>query len=112
MGLATVIHVPEPEGTLKVKTTRSYPAHHIDTRPVNALAQAGGVLLTETVHATGLSAALARELAELAHPFAIHHPSKVLTDLALTLAVGGDSLSDLDTLRAEPDVYGQIASAP
>lgn len=98
--------------TFTVKTTRSYPAHHIDTRPVNAVAQAGGVLLTEAAHVTGLSLALGRELAEFAHPSSTHRPSKVLTDLALTLAVGGDSVSDLDTLRAEPTIYGTIASAP
>ena len=41
---------------------------------------------------------------------AVHDPGKVVSDLALSLAVGGDCLADLATLRAEPGVYGQVAS--
>lgn len=34
----------------------------------------------------------------------------ILCDLALSLATGGDCLSDLAELRAEPGVYGSVAS--
>src|SRR5690606_25762320 len=43
-------------------------------------------------------------------PLAVHDPGKILSDLALSLAVGGDCLADLATLRSEPGVYGQVAS--
>ena len=43
---------------------------------------------------------------------AVHDPGKVITDLALSLALGGDCLADLAVLRAEPGVYGRVASDP
>ena len=39
-------------------------------------------------------------------------PAKVLLDLAVTLAAGGDCLADIAVLRAEPGLFGQIASDP
>jgi hypothetical protein len=42
----------------------------------------------------------------------VHDPSKVLLDLAVTLAVSGDCLADIAVLRAEPGVYGLVASDP
>ena len=43
---------------------------------------------------------------------AVHDPGKIITDLALSLALGGDCLADLAVLRAEPGVYGRVASDP
>ena len=43
---------------------------------------------------------------------AVHDPAKVLLDLALGLAVGGDCLADIAVLRAEPGVFGPVASDP
>jgi len=36
----------------------------------------------------------------------------VLLDLAVTLALGGDRLAGVAVLRAEPGVYGPVASDP
>jgi hypothetical protein len=36
----------------------------------------------------------------------------VITDLALTLALGGDCLADVALLGAEPAVFGLVASDP
>lgn len=95
-----------------MKTTGLYPRPHVDVTAVPAVGQAGGVLLTETVRATGLAAELSSALAPWRKQFARHDPGKILTDLALMLAVGGDCLADVATLRAEPDVYGPVASDP
>lgn len=92
------------------KRSRFYPRVQVDTAPVPAVGQAGGVLLTETVAASGLDVALAAGLAPWMKPLAVHHPGKVVLDLALTLAVGGDCLADVALLRAEPGVYGLTAS--
>lgn len=43
-------------------------------------------------------------------PTVVHDRDKVAADLALSLAGGGDCLADLALLRAEPGVYGHIAS--
>ncbi|MGF7022879.1 hypothetical protein JOE54_003673 [Brachybacterium tyrofermentans] len=69
-------------------------------------------MLTETLRATGLAVELSRALAPWRKQFSRHDPGKILTDLALMLAVGGDCLADVATLRAEPDVYGPVASDP
>lgn len=73
--------------------TRSYPWVHVDTAAVGAVAQAGGVLLTRTAEATGLTASLWAELSPWRKPFATHHPGKVASDLALSLALGLSTLS-------------------
>jgi hypothetical protein len=43
---------------------------------------------------------------------ATHDPAKVLLDLAVALGLGGDCLADIALLRAEPGVYGLVASDP
>ncbi len=92
------------------KSTCSYSPVRVDTSRVGAVAHAGGVLLTRTVHATGLTGELSQELAPWRKPLAVHDPAKVLTDLALSLVLGGDALSDAALLRAEPDLYGLVGS--
>ena len=80
------------------KTTGFYPSVQVDTAPVSAAGSAGGVLLTTAAEVTGLSPAMARALDGWRKPAAVHHPAKVLTDLAVTLALG-----DLPTLPGEAD---------
>jgi hypothetical protein len=43
---------------------------------------------------------------------AVHDPAKVLLDLAVTLGLGGDCLADIAVVRAEPGVFGLVASDP
>lgn len=45
-------------------------------------------------------------------PRAVHDPGKILLDVALTVALGGDCLADVGMLWAEPAVFGPVASAP
>lgn len=94
------------------KRSRFYPRVQVDTAEVPAVGQAGGVLLTDTIAAAGLDAALAAALAPWRKPLAVHDPGKVVLDLALSLALGGDCLADITLLRAEPGVYGLVASDP
>ncbi len=95
-----------------MKNTGSYPRVHSDRAGVAAVGQAGGLLLVEAVRATGLDRALSTELAGWRKPLAVHDPGKILCDLALTLALGGDCLADLAQLRDEPGLYGRVASDP
>jgi hypothetical protein len=94
------------------QTTGFYPRLKVDKAKVAAVAQGGGVLLTDTVRAAGLDAGLSAALAPWRRPLAVHDPAKVVLDLALSLALGGDCLADLALLRAEPGVYGLVASDP
>jgi len=45
-------------------------------------------------------------------PLAVHDPGKVLLDLAISVAIGGDCLADIAQLRSEPDLFGKVASDP
>ena len=94
------------------QATGFYPRPRVDTAKVAAVGQAGGVLLTDTVRAAGLDAGLSAALGRWRKPLAVHDPGKVITDLALSLALGGDCLADIAVLRAEPGVYGRVASDP
>ena len=41
-----------------------------------------------------------------------HAPGRVLTDLAVLLADGGEAISDLAVLRHQPHLFGPVASTP
>ena len=94
------------------KRSGFYPCPAVDTADATVVSQAGGTLLTETVRAVGLDRALSAALAPWRSPWAVHDPGKILVDLAITLALGGDCLADISVLRAEPGVYGPVASDP
>lgn len=76
------------------------------------VSQADGVLLVETVRKTGLDQAISAALAPWRKPRAVHDSGKVLLDVALAVALGGDCLADVGLLRAEPAVFGPVASDP
>jgi hypothetical protein len=76
------------------------------------VSQAGGVLLVETVRKSGLDQAMSAALAPWRKARAVHDPGKILLDIALAVALGGDCLADVGMLRAEPAVFGPVASDP
>jgi hypothetical protein len=41
-----------------------------------------------------------------------HDPGKVLLDVATAVALGGDCLADLAAVRAQPTIFGPVASDP
>lgn len=84
----------------------------VDASGVGVVSQAGGVALVETARAAGLDTALSGALARWRKPLARHDPGKVIADLAIALALGGDCLADIALLRAGPGVFGQVASDP
>ncbi|WP_405140689.1 IS1380 family transposase [Sphaerisporangium sp. NBC_01403] len=76
------------------------------------ISQAGGLLLLETLRITGLQRALSDRLERWRPTRAVHDPGKVIADLAVTLALGGDCLADIAMLRAQPELFGPVASDP
>jgi hypothetical protein len=95
-----------------VKNIGLYPRVHVDTAAVKVASQAGAVALVETVRAAGLDRGLSQGLSRWRKPLARHDPGKIVADLAIALAVGGDCLADVAVLRAEPAVFGPVASDP
>ena len=92
--------------------TGLYPRLHVDAAGSAAVGQAGGVLLVETIRTSGIDRGLSTALAPWRRPLATHAPGKIVLDLAIALALGGDCLADVNLLRAEPGVFGRIASDP
>jgi len=76
------------------------------------VSSAGGSLLVQAGRATGLDRALSRALGRWRPGLAVHDPGKILLDLACSLALGGDCLADLAVVRAQPAVFGLVASDP
>lgn len=61
---------------------------------------------------TGLDQAISAALGPWRKPRAVHDPGKILLDVALAVVLGGDCLADVGMLRAEPAVFGPVASDP
>ncbi|WP_406133280.1 IS1380 family transposase [Streptomyces zaomyceticus] len=94
------------------KRSASYPRVRIESGGHGVVSQAGGVLLVETARKSGLDTAISAALVPWRRPRAVHDPGKVLLDVALAVALGGDCLADVSMLRAEPAVFGLVASDP
>ena len=94
------------------KATGPYPSLTVDGRGASVVPNAGVVLLLRTAQSVGLTAALTNALRPWQRPLARHRPGKVVLDLAVALAVGGDCLADISQLRAAPEVFGSVASDP
>lgn len=89
-----------------------YPRVRVERGGSPVVSQAGAVLLVESVRKCGLDAAISAALAPWRKPRTVHDPGKVLLDMALATALGGDCLADAAMLRAEADMFGPVASDP
>ncbi|MET9888579.1 IS1380 family transposase [Streptomyces sp. NPDC006430] len=94
------------------KRIGSYPRVRVEGGGRAVVSQAGGVLLAVTIRETGLGTAISAALAPWRKARAVHDPGKMLLDVALAVALGGDCLADVGMLRAEPAVFGPVASDP
>ncbi len=94
------------------KRTGSYPRVRVEGGGRAVISQAGSVLLVETVRKAGLDTAISAALAPWRKARAVHDPGKILLDVALAVALGGECLADVVLVRAEPAVFGSVASDP
>jgi hypothetical protein len=76
------------------------------------VSHAGGALLVETARRSGLAKQLSARLGPWRRPLATHDPGKIVLDLAVAVALGGDAACDIAVLRAQPGVFGPVASDP
>jgi hypothetical protein len=76
------------------------------------VSQAGGVLLLQALRVTGLDRGLSAALERWRPPRAAHDPGKIIADLVVAVALGGDCLADVAVLRAQPELAGPVASGP
>jgi hypothetical protein len=76
------------------------------------VSHAGAALLRELADESGLTQGWTAALLDTYQGSPVHLPGRVLTDLAVTLADGGDCLADLAALRDQAALFGPVASHP
>jgi hypothetical protein len=79
---------------------------------VNGVSHAGSALLAGVADKTGLTRALSRELWGLRRRRGGHDPGRVIRDLAVMLADGGDCLADLQAVRDQARCSGRSRRPP
>lgn len=82
----------------------------VTTDEATTVSHAGASLLAGLADKTGLTGAIDSELAGLQLRARAHTPGLVLRNMAVTLADGGDCLSDLAALREQETLLGKVAS--
>lgn len=84
----------------------------VESGSESLLSSAGASLLLRAAAVSGLDRALSRELTPWRAPRAVHDPGKLVLDLAVAIGLGGDCLSDVAVARAQPELFGSVASDP
>jgi hypothetical protein len=100
----------EREGTSRVKRNRRSARVKVSTDGTGLVSRAGVALLRELTVDTGLAAGWSGVLADTYKAPPIHQPGRVLADLAVMIADGGDALAHLAVLRDQDKLFGAVAS--
>jgi Transposase DDE domain group 1 len=95
-----------------MKVTATRPKITVSADGKGIVSQGGALLLAQTMKAAGLDRGLTAALERWRAPRAVHDPGKIVTDLVVTLALGGDCLADIAVLRVQPELAGPVASDP
>src|SRR5512142_307443 len=74
------------------------------------VSHAGVALLVELADRVGLTGALTDALAGTRERRSAHDPGRVLRDVAVMLADGGDCVTDMDAYRGQERLFGARAS--
>jgi hypothetical protein len=84
----------------------------VTTGGQGVVAHAGARLLCDLADELGLSGALSEAMAPTKQRRRGHDRGKVLVDMAVAIADGATTLSDLRVLADQPQLFGQVASVP
>ena len=95
-----------------VKRRRRRPALTITGDGAGVANHAGARLLADLADAVGLTGALSAAMAPTKQRRRGHDRGEVLTDLIVAIADGAETISDLATLRDQPELFGPVASHP
>jgi len=94
-----------------VQATNTGPRFEVVADGQGICSHVGAALLGELADRLGLTAELGRR-ANRGVRGGAHDRGHVLRDLVVMLADGGDAISDLATLRDQPDLFGKVCSTP
>jgi hypothetical protein len=84
----------------------------LDGARESLISAAGAVLLVQTGRVVGLERGLSAALSPWRAARAVHDPGKVLLDVVTAVALGGDCVADVAAVRAQPQLFGAVASDP
>ena len=88
------------------------PSLVLDPVRESLISTSGALLVREAIRVADLDRLLGQGLARWRPAGADHDPGKVLVDLATAVALGGDCVADIAALRAQPALFGSVASDP
>lgn len=92
--------------------TAARPTVSVTTGGKGVAAPAGARLLCELADDLGLSAALSEAMAPTKQRRSGHDRGQVLVDLAVAIADGATTITDLRVLSDQPGLFGDVASVP
>lgn len=95
-----------------MKSNRVRPRLKVTIGGRGVVNHAGARLLCDLAEVTGLAEGLSAAMAGTKQRRRGHDRGEVLVDLAVMLADGGKTISDLATLRNQPALFGEVASTP
>ena len=98
------------EDTPKVKAKTLGAKVEVTADGEGLVSHAGAFLLSELADRIGLTKALSEAMAPTRERSSAHDPGVVLRDLAVSIADGGDCVSDLGVLRGQEALFGAVAS--
>ena len=93
-----------------MKRNKRRPRLKVTTGGRGVVNHAGARLVADLADATGLTDALSVAMAPTKQRCRGHDRGEVLVDLAVTIADGGETISDLAVLRDQPALFGEVAS--
>ena len=89
----------------------AYPRVQVSGDGTGVVSHVGSRLLADVAAAVGMPQAFDEAAGRHRKRCSAHAPGRVLTDLAVLLADGGEAISDLAVLRHQPSLFGPVASA-
>lgn len=93
-----------------VKFRSRRPAFKVTGDGSGVVNHAGAVAFADLADRVGLTGALSDAMAPTKQRRRGHDRGQVLTDLAVMLVDGGETITDLRVLRDQPDLFGDVAS--
>lgn len=101
---------PRGRGTFEVQSTAWSKGLRVTADGAGVVSHVGAALLRMLADRTGLTGHLSHALTRRRW-WPTHDRGRVLTDLAVMIADGGEAICDIDVLRHQPDLFGAVASA-
>lgn len=93
-----------------MQATTTRPRVTVTADGEGVVSHAGSRLLANVADRTTLTARLAEALAGLRKARARHHPGRVLVDMAVAVADGATTISDVAVLADQAELFGAVAS--